>query len=230
MGRVVPGLAELGRSGGSFNDTVANVATDMAGASLAIPASIIKFLGGSQYSLSDMKRWEPALPRAIRSPMTAARWAQEGRERSVTGATVLDFDVTDPEQAAEVAAKALGFNPTRLSRRWDRIIAQSDAEAYWAARRTMLTRAYDEARQSGVRENVAKVVQRIRTFNGEAPQGLAIGRDTLQRSVRSRELARAKREAGLPNTRMMTGVYDEIRRNHPEDTPTEFDEPVNTRR
>jgi len=167
-----------------------------------------------------------AMPRALRDMSQAVRFAEEGRERSASGSTVLDFDIEDPEQLAEIIARAGGFQVTRLSRRWDRIIAQADAQSYWTGRRTALMGIYDEARWRGTEETRKEIIDRIVAFNREAPKGLAITRQALQQSLARRDLARAKQEAGVPQSKMLGAIYRDVARRHPEDAPTIFEESI----
>jgi len=227
LGRIIPGATALGPATGDFNDRVANSAKDIGGASFAILFGLGKFLSaGDQYQLNDLKRWEMAMPRALRDMSQAVRFAEEGRERSASGSTVLDFDIEDPEQLAEVIARAGGFQVTRLSRRWDRIIAQADAQSYWTGRRTALMGVYDEARWRGTEETRKEIIDRIVAFNREAPKGLAITRQALQQSLARRDLARAKQEAGVPQSKMLGAIYRDVARRHPEDAPTVFEEGI----
>jgi hypothetical protein len=71
------------------------------GAGFGLGFAMYNFLT-SQQSLSDVKRWEMIMPRAIASVSKAGRWAAEGGERNQAGNKIVKFDVHDTLQMAEI--------------------------------------------------------------------------------------------------------------------------------
>ena len=142
MGRIIPGLAEIGPPNRSFDAMFSRVGTDIAGASFGIGINALKFLSDNQLPFNDAKRWERAMPRAMKNLARGYRFLEEGRERNNNGGTVLKFNASDPEQLAEVVGQALGFTPTRLSRKWDRQRMEQEAVAFWNIRRGKIGRAH----------------------------------------------------------------------------------------
>ena len=152
----------------------------------------------------------------------AYRYANEGSEKTRTGAKIINFDKDNPIHIAEMAAQAMGFRPTRTAQTWDRLIMQREAEAFWGARRGVLYDQYQKAKDSGgtraeVRAQVAEVRKAVNRFNQTVPySGLKVSREALDRSYKQRTTNRLKTENNQPNAKMMTEVYDDIRRLHPE--------------
>ena len=116
LGRIIPGLRELGSHGMDFDRALSRATTQAAGAAFGIGFNMMKAMTDDSLPLDDFKRWERAMPNAIGNLTRAIRLGKEERERSRTGATVVDFDITDPDHIAELVAKGLGFQPTRLAR------------------------------------------------------------------------------------------------------------------
>lgn len=224
MGSVVPGLAPmLNTDGATFEETLGQMTTDVAGASFGIGINMMKALNDSQLPIDDPKRWERAMPRALKSVIRGARYtppdvetakltgqfiAPEGRERTRGGNTVIAFDGNNAEHMAEIAMVMMGFQPTRLNRKWDDIIARAEVENYWQGRRSMLTGYFWQALATEDPEMRADVIAAIKRFNAEVPfQTMAITKDTLSRSVKTRQKIRAKAEAGLPSSKMYIPLH-----------------------
>jgi len=218
MGQVIPGVAALGPAGRDFEQRFSDATTDVAGASLGVAINMLRFMSDTQLPIDDAKRYERALPRSLRQAVRAGRFLSEGRERSRSGATVLDFDVTDPEQLMEVILSGAGFQPTRLAMRWDRIIAQRDAAEFWDGRRRALLAQWDYAVQSGDKEARSDVREAILRYNRTLPyKSLAITGEVIKRSQDSRKRTRERFEAGLPPTNTLVPVARDVQRLYPLD-------------
>lgn len=218
MGRIIPGLEEFSAPSRSFDATFSRVATSAAGAAFGIGINAFKFLADDQLEWNDPKRWERAMPRAMKNLSKGIRFLEEGRERTRTGATVLEFDASDPDQLAEIVGQSLGFTPTRMSRFWDRKRMEQEAIAFWAIRRGMLLRQWDQAIVSKDRKIIATQLAAIKRYNNEVatPLGLRITSRQLRQSQRERARQRRLFEAGLPTSKREIGLTREIQRLHPE--------------
>ncbi len=217
MGQIIPGLAELGPPGLEFQEKFARVGTDIAGASFGIGINLLKALSDTSLPIDDMKRWERAMPRAVRNVVRASRFAEEGRERTRSLSTVIDFDLTDPTQAAEIFGQALGFTPTRLSRQWNRKTMQREAETYWAIRNRLLLQAVDHAAIIGDTQAQRDAMTAIRRFNSEVPFGpMRITSKQLSASRKERARRRRLSELGLPGSKKLVPLAREIQRLTPE--------------
>jgi hypothetical protein len=153
----------------------------------------------------------------MKNVVKAARFYTEGRERTNSGATVLNFDASDPEQLAEIVAQGLGFTPTRLARKWDRERMQLETMVFWQTRRTMLLRQYDHAVTIRSREAGKDVIAQIKRFNNEVPhRALGITGKELSDSRKARERGRVMKERGFAPQRSFVPMGKEIDRLFPE--------------
>jgi hypothetical protein len=221
FGRIIPGLAELGSPGLDFDQAMSRVTTQAAGAAFGMGFNIIKALQDDSLPFDDFKRWERALPTSLGNVTRALRYATEGRERSRTDATIVDYNITDPDHLAELALRAIGFQPTRVQREWDRIQMQREAEAYWTARRGIILKLWGHSfgiADSDLRESTLNDVRR---YNEEVPFGIMkITGDQLAKSRKEHLRQTRLREAGLASTKAMRPLAQEIGSLHPESQPT----------
>lgn len=206
MGRVVPGLeagaqAISGRA--RFDEALGAFGGDAAGASFGIFLDLFRFLNDSYLPIDDAKRWERAMPRSFRAVARATRVGLEGRERDRRRSTVLAFDTDDPQQLAELIFMAGGFQPTSLTRTWDRRNAQFEVLNYWRTRRTMLLNDFWWSVDRGDKEARKDVIDHVKRFNKDAPYPqMRITQDTLKRSLKDRLRVKRLKEAGLPVEKM----------------------------
>ena len=217
LGRVIPGLHELSAPGMDFDRAMSSVTTQAAGAAFGMGFNMWKALEDESLSADDFKRWERAMPSSIGNLTRMFRYWREERERSRTGATIVDFDMTDPDHIAETIARGLGFQPTRLAREWDRVSALQEVQKYWATRRGSLLRLFNssfDTDNSNLRETI---LEDIRRFNGEVPFGsIAISGETLRKSRMEHARQRRLREAGLTKEKAYRPLAREIEALFPE--------------
>lgn len=224
LGSIIPGLNELNTgilNAEGFSSTFAKTGQGVAGAGLAIPINLLQAMSDSTLPIDDFKRWERAMPRAIKNLSKAVRFAVEGRERfrSAGAGTVVDFDINDSGSIAELIGQAAGLQPTRLSRRWDRESAQREVLAYWDTRRKTLLMQFNHARDvsGGGRAQLEPIYKAIRQFNREVPSGLKrITRDTLLSSAKEAARRRALTTAGQPSALGDRPIAREVQRLYPE--------------
>ena len=197
FGNIIPGLDII--TGNDFESSLSRGTADVAGATFGIAFNMAQAMGDTALPWNDWKRWERAMPRAMKNLSSATRLGREGRERTRSGSTLLEFDVYDVHDFGELIGKASGFQPTRLSRRWDAAIAASEIEQYWTGRRSALIREFDFAKNVvGERAAMNAVRVDIKDFNRQVPvNGLRISGKTLAESQRSRRRDRRFRERGL---------------------------------
>src|SRR5262249_51912788 len=129
--------------------------------------NVYQALTNTRLGPEEFRRWERVAPVFLAQISKAARaWKEEGLTGQ-TGSKVVRFDPHDPEHMAEVVAMGLGYQPLRVSKTWDRIVAQQEAIAYWDVRRSMLLNQFWAAHNQKDQEEVARVQQAIRKFNQE---------------------------------------------------------------
>lgn len=219
LGRVVPGVSELARlgSGEDPNAALAKVAETAAGA----PAAAV--LGPLRAALSnDPDAWlrvEKGIPRSLANVSKAMRRAYRGFENTQSGERIAGFDVNDPKQSAELIGTALGFNPARISQRWDRKMQEEEAIRFWQTRQGILMDQLFQAKMVVKdREGTADVMSAIKRYNKSVPfPSLRIGGKEMLESLRTQELTRRKKELGVGGGRRYVPLRRSIQQLHPED-------------
>lgn len=214
MGRVVPGVQALFQQAQSFDQRLGKLTQEVGGAALNIPLSILEAMNSNQPDI--FKTIERALPTAARNLAAAYRWIDEGAEKDSRGAELVEFDVTDTKARLEILAKAMGFNPTRVSQARAKAQAQRDVAIYWIGRRQELFTQFAAAKMAGDKEAVADVREAIKAYNAEAPdRNLKVTLQDLRNSLQQR-LKRNKRvEAGVGPQKMTQGLYREVEQLYP---------------
>ena len=218
FGRLVPGLSEvLAVKGEGYDARMSNLLTGVAGAAFGPGLNMAYALSDSRLPVDDMKRWERAMPRALANLFKAARFATEERERTRTGATVAEFDMSDPFYMAEVAFTATGFSSTRIAQRWDREMMAREAEAFWATQRNMLLTRLDHGYTQQDGEAVQLALQNIADYNQTTPYAaLTITQRDISRSRKARIRARARFQAGLGTSRQYSPLVQQTAALFPE--------------
>lgn len=219
MGSIIPGLqpALQGAAGELKPDEALGRAVgETVGASYGIPLTLLRAAETGDFD--DLKAWERMLPTAAKNAVRALRFYTQGQEVNNTGAEVLDFDVTDTRQAAEILGQAIGFTPTRLSRKWDMQAMQRDSIRYWVIQRSMLFDEFDKARRAKDREAMADVREAVRKFNREAPdKKLRVSAQDLVNSTRQRDKNRKLMEQGQALQGTYRGVAEDVKSLYPSD-------------
>ena len=215
MGRVIPGLQEMLGPSSNPDEKFGRSIAQIMGPVFGMPYILWK-----SYEDTDpnsWKKWERAMPTAMKSLSRAARFLNYGEESFRGGGTVAAFDPHDTEQQAEVYAQAFGFSPTRINQRYELRAAQEQMKEYMMVKRSMLLDEYSYARQVNDREGLADVRKRIQDFNRVAPDPkLHITHDVLARSTAQRVNRAKLRTRGQPAETSLKGLYREIAQSYPE--------------
>lgn len=186
MGRISPLGPELLKPGIDYNRALAESTERLSGAAFGPLFGVVEALRADG---NDYKRWEKAMPAALKSFLRAGRFQAEGRERDSKLGTVLDFDPHEPGHQAEIIATAFGFTPTRLSKKWDEKMALQDAINYWDTRRAILLKQMDYATYMKDKEAKTDVLAAIKKFNSQLPDHFktkTITAKTVKNSLRER--------------------------------------------
>lgn len=217
MGQIVPGVSALGPPSKDLAAIESQIAETAAGAVYGIGLNVLKFLSDDELPWMDGKRFERALPRAVKGVAKAYRYLDEGRERSRSGGTIVKFDASDPDQLSEIVGQALGLTPTRLSREWDRRRMEQESIAFWSIRRTMLMQQFDHAFQSGDKAVMQDMISAVRRYNNEiAIPGYQITSQELNASRKAHLRSRRLSELGLPDNKKDIPLSRDIRKLFPE--------------
>lgn len=218
MGKLLPlELDKLTDPGKDVNEAIASSTQQAAGAIFSVGFNLYKALHDYQRPASDLKRWERAMPRALAGASRAYRAFTQGRERSQGGpagaSTVVNYDVRDTEQMAEIIGMSLGFMPARQSAQWDLIIAQQEVIKKFDLEREILLKQLYEAQQGGISEEIGKVQQAIADYNDNLPDwaiGKSIGGKSALSSLKTQIKGRAYREAGVPVRKSDRGIVQNL--------------------
>jgi len=219
MGRVLPIDLNAAFGGGmrperNMLDTVQRGS----GASFSIAFNIWKAINDSQTDLDSLARVQKALPRFAQGIARSYQAFNEGAILNRQGNPVIRFDPQDTRQMMEILAMAGGYQPLRLTAKWDRVMAEKEAIEFWDLRRNGLLRQFWSATQSGSADDRDRVRESIRRYNEmlpDAAKGKAITSDTLRRSVDTRRRLQSLQEQGLPAQKSNVGIVQEIQRLHP---------------
>ena len=209
MGRILPGLEpalNLTSPTGDFKSEFPNMVTDVGGAFVSIPMSILQAIADD--NPDTFKRWERAMPSVARSISKAYRYATTQAETSRSGAEIVEFDPHNRIHNAEILGQALGFRPTRVAQRQERDWVKREHARYYEVRRRQLFQDFDYALRIGDREALADVRKAIIDYNNNLPvAGLRITGEELNRGIKARAKARRLEELGLPRSRKMVPLY-----------------------
>ena len=179
------------------------VLSQVAGPSVGTIASMVQ---GMQLA-SEGHVWrgiEKAVPKAIKDPMQALRFALEGAETLKGDKLIEEF------APWEIAAKASGFQPARLSERYQENSAEKDREHKIEDRRKELTRGVVDAQidamkaaqkrnsesQKKAKTAFDEAVSKAERFNHKNP-AYAITGPSILRSAQSRNQARKHAQNGI---------------------------------
>lgn len=218
---------ELGKLFGpptqSQDAVIAGQAQKASGAVFGAGFNIFKALTNQKIDASDTKRWERAVPRALGSLAKAYRVGTEGRERTSTGSTLVNYDVRDTEQLMEVIGMAMGYTPYRQSLQWNRIMAGQEVVKLWDIRRTGLMKQMGNAVLGKDQKEIDRVRGAIKEFNANLPveaRGKAISSDVLRQSIGTQARTRAAQEAESSVKKSDIPILREVQKLYPQSQAT----------
>ena len=192
-----------------------------AGAVFGLPLSVYDFSTASA-NFSDLKKYQALMPRWAANLTAAYRWWSQGKEVNRAGNPVIRFNTADTEQMSEILARAMGFQPRRLTEEWQRIMATSDASAYWDLSRQDLIRQFAESIKSNDQDSKQRVLEAIKQFNQNLPpeaRGKAITSKGLQASVTQRLRVQSLQERGLPPKKSDIPLAQDVEKYYPRGWP-----------
>ncbi len=168
----------------------------------------------------DFKRWELMMPRFAKNLSSAYRAYSEEKVRGRNDTAIVRFDTRDPEHLGEIVGMAGGFQPRRVTSKWEELRDQSEVGKFFDTTRGMLLEQWTSAVRGG---RDPQEMERVRTatqeFNANVPTWAAAMRltpDTIQKSVLTRLKTQQMQEAGLSPQMNKLGIVRETQRLHPE--------------
>lgn len=217
MGRALPinPAFMIGAPGQNMERQITTALQENAGAAFGVGFNLYQAYADPYTPWHDMKRWERAMPRAARNISKAVRLGREGEERDKMGATVASFDWQDPEQLGELVAIGMGLQPTKLTRAWDRKIAEIEVNNFWDTRKGILLEVLERSIVNKDAEAKQAALDGLRRYNEEAPASKRVSSKSLKEGM-TRRLENIQRvSGGLPLRRSELSVSQEMKRLYP---------------
>lgn len=207
-GSPIPGVQEALQPTRDPDKQFGQVLTQILGPVVGVGYNFWKAL--TSQDPDEWKSWERALPTSLRSASQSLRLSERGEETFRGGGAREKFDPLNIEHRGELIAKALGFQPTRLSQSYEVTSAQEELRQYWTIRRAFVLENYAYAILSEDSGLVESALKKIRDFNESAPSPqLRLSVEKIQASLRQRARLRSLREMGLPNERAFQFLYSQ---------------------
>ena len=211
MGRYIPGVEELLANerdpDAKFGRTVAAALGPVAG----IPYNLWKTYESSDPDI--WKKWERAMPVAVKSLSKATRLGARGEETFRGGGTVVPYDIHDMETRVALLTQAFGFTASKLSQKYELMGIKDDMRRYYSMRRQMLMEDYAYAIEAGNREATADAKRAVYEFNNGLPEGagaLRISQRILSDSIKQRKRRARLRTIGLPNEKGLRAPFQQV--------------------
>lgn len=196
------------------------------GAIFGLGFNLYNFATSDPFTSPDAKKWEQIMPSALRNASQAFRWYREEMEKNKLGNPVIRFDPHDTVHMAEILAKGVGgFQPTRLSQRYENIMQKAEAIQYFAYRREILMKQFMSAIKDRDPEKLESMRQAVRQYNEQIPDEFKEKRitgDQIRQSLVARTKTQVLQEKGLPSSKRDIGIYREIDRLYPEGAPEDL--------
>lgn len=210
MGRVIPGTGLLSSASNDWNAAVTKGVSEIGGASTSL---VMRMLQAAATDDDDeLRRWERGMPVTFGQQMISAfRWYNNQAVETRGGADIVKFDTNDPWHLMEIAGKALGFQPRRVSQAREQLALESDFKKFFMLRRTALKGKFDDQLEKGDNEAISAVMDAIHKFNDTAPPSLAITAKELRESRIARLKARTMVEEGLDTQKRYIPLQQSIR-------------------
>jgi len=215
LGRMLPGTQELFGPATSVDEKAGRTIIDLMGPVAGIPYMFFKAVGDD--NPDSWKRWERAMPSAMKAANRAWRLYEREAEEFKGGGVVVPFDPYDSQHMAELIAQAFGFTPTRLNQRYELRAHQEDLKEFYLSWRKRLLMQYEYVTRVRDPEGLKDVREAIRQFNQAVPHfKLRLTPKVLQRSVEERRRRARARETGIPVEKGLVPVAAEVKRAFPE--------------
>ena len=167
----------------------------------------------------DFKRWELMMPRFAKNLSSAYRAYSEGKTRGKGDTAIIRFDTRDGEHLGEIMGMAGGFQPRRQTAKWEELRDQSEVGKFYDTMRGMILEQWAAAVRAQDDKELDKMRVATQEFNAGLPdwaRGMALTRDTINKSVRTRLETQELQEAGFSKQRGKIPIIQEMQRLHPE--------------
>ena len=212
LGRIVPGAQVLRPQGDrDFERFLAQTTEGVGGAAVSGAMGMAKALWDNHPD--QWKRWERAMPAAMRQISKAARYAVRGEEATRGGYPIAELDMQDHQDRLEATLQAMGFTPRSVSKGWEGFIAEQSAVTYYEAWATSLLRDWNYAQENRDEEAKKEANAAIRQYNNQVPyNSMKIGPDKRRQSWESWQANRKFNENRIERNKAFRHLSSEIRK------------------
>lgn len=159
------------------------------GASVAIPANWVRGVG----QISQGYTWrgiESIVPKAIRDPLRAYRYATEG-------ATTKDGDpIVDDVNGWDVFKQAIGFSPAAINEQYKLNNVNMNKQKDILGQRSRLLADYYKADKAGDEAKLEEIGKKIDEYSDKYPE-MQIDNKSLRRSMKNRDRYRDSNTGGM---------------------------------
>lgn len=157
------------------------------------------------------KKWERAMPSALKSASQGLRRGEREAEEFRGGGTLAKFDPNNPEDRTALWMNMLGFQPTKVGQAYEVVGSKENLRRYWTGRHAMVMENWAFAMRSQDQELIADAREAMRDFNADVPDpALRLTPEKIRRSMKARAKRIAQREMGLPNEKGYRKLYEQI--------------------
>lgn len=213
MGHVVPGanMAGAAGTGKSWNDMLAMGVQEGGGATVGLAMRMLQAMTSDDPDT--LRRVQKGIPLNFAQQILGA-WQlyRDGGYQNMAGATTVKMDTDDPWDLAQIAFKALGFQPRSVNQQREETMLQNDFAKYFATRSMLLRNKLDQELQHGDRESVQGVIEAIRQYNKEAPPPMRITGKEIVQSQRAHAKTRALQERDMAIQRSQSAVMQMVKK------------------
>lgn len=221
MGRIVPGLPDMAKNWGTYQDWhkgLGEAAQQASGAGYGVMFSMLQFLA-NDVGTSDMRKWEKIMPRTLKAQSKAVRYGVTGQETDRSGAWFASFDPRDPDDMATLVAQFLGANPVKLTQKWEAQSEIVETVMFYKGRKKVLYEQLLHAVAAKQQPEIQEVLKDIKNFNAEVrKEGFAtmgINSQQVMSSLKNRFRSRGLKEQGLPAVRSEIPVWQRMQEQYP---------------
>jgi len=206
---VIPGvepLLRLKQGTTSFPSALTQSALEIGGPGVSFAGTVARAVADDGPRATMLRQ---ATPVGMRNLIKAYGLVKDEGHVDRQGNVLIDYDVHNPLQAAEIIGQALGFRPSIMSDVSEANFIQREFETYVNNLREQLLSQYALAVQTG--GDVRAVTKKIEEMNRALPPAMGITLDALRRSITERIKNATLRQWGLPRISRFRGTQGPLR-------------------
>ena len=123
---------------------------------------------------------------------------QEGGEKTASGQVIAEFDPFEPKDQMELVGQALGFTPSKVTRGWERYMAEKELVNYYELHKAKTLKNFYHAVYTEDREAIKDAQEGITQYNETVPYPeMGINAKTVREGTRRYIDSQLKNEKGV---------------------------------